>query len=293
MTSVSLSMLPSQDAVLYKMSAGYVWLYRFFIAFGLSLGGAAVWLLITAPDPFRAGFGVVGTLLFVGVATYWWDAQRRALNQFAVDESGIWRLSPKCSPLFIAWRDVGAVRSDDSMRRLIVSDQSRTHTLWLEYQLDNYPLLHDFVLRHTAPATRFKQTSGSVFHGAWVLKVGMLVCSSPFVAIALAQRGWQAASLCLILIGLCLSVVVRDPLSLTIASDRIVIQYPGWKREIAFGNITSVTTDDTSSAFGNPGYLVVIAVKGQKPLKLYRFREGSLAVFEALQGALYIWGHNT
>jgi hypothetical protein len=286
MTSDSLTKLPSQDAVLYKTSAGYVWLYRFAFASCLGLAGAAVWLLITAPNPFQAGFGVVGTLFFVVFAAYLWGAQRRALNQIAVDESGIWRLPPNGSPLFIAWRDVGVVKSDDSMQRLIVSDQSRARTLWLEYQLDNYPVLRDYVLRRTAPGTRFKQTVGSVFHGSWALKVVMLVCSGLFVAVALAQHGWQAASLFLILIGLCLMVVVRDPLSLTIASDRIVIRYPGWKREIAFRNITSVTPDDTASAYGNPGYLVVIAVKGQKPLKLYRFREGSLAVCEALRGAL-------
>jgi hypothetical protein len=90
----------------------------------------------------------------------------------------------------------------------------------------------------------------------------------------------------LVMVGVDLLCVVRDPLSLEIKSNRIVIRYPGWKRDISFSDIASVTLKNNATANGNVWAGVVISINDRKPLTLYRFRDGSLTLLQALQSAL-------
>jgi hypothetical protein len=276
-------MFPPQEAVRFKSSAGLVWLLRFFVVFFLGVVGLGVFALATDRNPAKDWPMLPPVMLFgVCFAVLSWNAIGRARDQIAVDEAGIWRLPPKGEPVFIAWRDVGVVRADDTMQRLIVSGRSRAHIVRLEYQLDDFSTLRDYVIQHTVPATRAKQTSGSVFYRTWINKCILLFFVSLYIVAAVFifaadRRGFSTFFFGMA--ALTLVPVVRDPLSLTIKSDRVVINYPGWKREISFSEIDSATLSNISGK-GNVWARVVISLKHQK------FRDGSLALLQALQDAL-------
>jgi hypothetical protein len=227
-------------------------------------------------------------LIFGGFATLCWKLIGRLRDEIAVDKTGIWRLPPKGQSVYIAWNDVGVVRADETTQRLIVSDRLRTHTIRLEYQLGNFSALRDHVLQHTAPATRAKKTSGAVFYRTWINKGILLfffLCIVALGATSFATGHHAISAFVFGLAGLILGFVARDPMSVTIESDRVVIRYPGWKRDITFSDISSVALKDVSDR-GNVWAVVVISLKHQKPIELYRFRDGSLALLQALQSAL-------
>jgi len=58
-----------------------------------------------------------------------------------------------------------------------------------------------------------------------------------------------------------------------------------WKRDIPFSDIGSVTLGDEFDR-GNVWAVVTIVLTLGKPIKLYRFREGPLALADALKGAI-------
>jgi hypothetical protein len=123
-------MFPSQEAVRFKMSAGMVWLLRFLAVFFLGVVGLGVFALVTDPKSAQDGPVLLAMMLFpVGLGALCWRTAGRARDQIAVDETGLWRLPPKGNPVFIAWHDVGVVRADDTMQRLIVSDRACARTI--------------------------------------------------------------------------------------------------------------------------------------------------------------------
>lgn len=282
------SMLPSQDAVRFKTSAALVWLLRFLAVACLGIAGLMGGVVGKASSLAEGGLLLFGALFFAGFAVFGWKGAGRLRDQFAVDETGLWRLPPKGNPVFIAWHDVGVVRADDTMQRLIVSDRFRAHSIRIEYQSGDFSALRDFIVRHTDPATRAKRTAGSVFYRTWINKGVLLFVTSLFVAAAawsFSDDAKAPSAIFLAMAGVSLAGVARDPLSLAIKSDRFVVRYPGWKRDILFRDIASVTLKNVA-ANGDVWAGVVISVKDRKSLTLYRFRDGSLALLHALQSAL-------
>ncbi len=281
-------MSPPADAARFKMSSAFVWLFRIAMVLVLAFLALPFGALTTDHSPGAIGLAVACVLICGVLAAYCWRAQARALDQIAVDETGIWRLPPKGAPLFIAWPDVGAVRADDTAQRLIVSDNSGAHSIWLEYQLDDFSTLRDYILQHATSTTRASSANGTVFHRTWINKGIILLSSSlllVFAILAYSQGGLGIAAILLVLALLNSAAVVGDPSSLSIGTNRFIIHYPGWKREIPFSEIASVTLSEENSR-GNVWATVVITLKQRKPIKLYRFREGSLALLQGLQGAL-------
>ncbi len=208
--------------------------------------------------------------------------------QVAVGDDGIWYLAQKEKPVFIAWRDVAMVRADDTMQRMILADRTCVRTMRLDYQLDNFLALRAYVLSHTTKESRAIPTCNSVYYRTWINKIVLLALAANVTAIAWVSfhQGQKGASLFFIaLVGFLLQAVIRDPLGLQILPDAIVIKYPGWRRRIAFGAISSIEQCDLSER-GNVWAAVVVNVRGDKSIRLFRFREGSLALSEALQEAL-------
>jgi hypothetical protein len=282
-------MLPAADgARRFGFPASLTWFLRLALAFFLALVIASVASATFGERPPSRLITLVEVLVFGGAAGLCWNILRHSRDQIAANDDGIWRLPHNGAPLFIAWRDVATVRADDVRQRLVVSDRGRTRTILLDYQLQNFPALRDDVLRHTSQATRATPAADRVFHRTWINKVIVTAIAAPWLClagVAWAQVGWRAAALLLPIFLLFLSPIAWDPLSVEIARDRVVVRYLGWRREVAFADIASVTLADKSYQ-GNVWAAVVIARRNRRPIKLYRFREGSLALMEALRGAL-------
>jgi hypothetical protein len=83
-----------------------------------------------------------------------------------------------------------------------------------------------------------------------------------------------------------LILIVRDPVSVEIGRASVTIRYPGWRKRIPFSDVAAITLGDEPDARGNVWAAVTVSRRGrQKPVRFYRFREGSLALADALQAA--------
>ncbi len=212
--------------------------------------------------------------------------------QIAVDDDGVWRLPNKGQPVFIAWSDVATVRADDTMQRLVVADRTHDRTIKIDYQLNDFSTLRDYILQHTTLESRASPTGKLTFYRTRINKIVLLASSIPNFAVGILILLGANSTIGLLYLTLPMSLVflvTRDPLSLAITPNRVVIHYPGWERSISFSEISSVTLSDDSSR-GNVWFAVVITLRRGKAIKLYRFREGYLALLEALQNALKSYG---
>jgi hypothetical protein len=153
----------------------------------------------------------------------------RLRDSVGVNDQGIWYLPRKAESTFIAWCEVARVMACDTQQRLVVVD-SAGKSIKLEYQLEAFGRLREFVLRHTSLQTRLPRPGEAVFHRSWINKVMLL---GPIVVFLMA--GWtsnhqgqpRAALAFIVFAGALLPLITQDPLRLLIGQQSIVIVYPG------------------------------------------------------------------
>lgn len=143
------------------------------------------------------------------------------------------------------------------------------------------------ILSHTSDRTRVDTTPITEFHRTWINKLVLLFFSAPLLVAAWTAEGrgqWAASVMLVVFATVLLLSTTLDPLRVLVEPQAVVITYPGWKRKIPFSQITDISlTDETFR--GNVFAAVVICRSQGKPIKLYRFREGSLALYETLKAA--------
>ena len=213
---------------------------------------------------------------------------RKLRESVAINSQGVWSLPTKGEPTFIAWRDVANVRADDTGQRLVLLDGTGGSSIRLKYQLQDFGRLREFVLRHTAESARRCAPGVNVFHRTRINKVILLGFAVPclFLARLGFHQGQPRASLFFIgLAGLIVASLTQDPTHAVITRDAVVIKYPGWKRVIPFHSISGIVLADQYDRNCNVWAAVIIERRQGRPLKLFRFREGSLALHDALYSA--------
>jgi hypothetical protein len=250
-----------------------------FVAFALA------WRLT---DPADASLAVVlpCIVVFGSFAALCLRSFDRLRDSVAVNSEGIWYLPRKREPMFMAWADVARVRVQDTQQRLVLFDATGCRRIRLEYQLEDFGRLRDFVLRHTK-AMRLREPTMDVFHRTWINKCVLLGGAVPFLLFAWLSfhQGQPGPSLFFVgFAGLLLVALTRDPTRVVITREAVVIEYPGWKRTIPFDAISAIVLTDQQDR-GNVWAAVIIKRRQVGPLKLFRFREGSIALRDALDSA--------
>jgi hypothetical protein len=211
---------------------------------------------------------------------------RRLRDRVAANSEGIWYLPRKGEPTFIAWCNVASVKADDIQQRLVLCDATSGRSIRLEYQLANFGRLREFVLGHTAPAMRLHASDANIFHRTWINKGILLSATAFFLLLAwLSHQSQLVPSVVFTAFAaLSLWVVARDPVRVKIMREAVVIEYLGWKQTILFDAISRVSLTDVPMR-GNVWVAVLIERRQGKPIRLFRFREGSVALHDALQSA--------
>lgn len=280
---------PPADATMFSFPAGMraLLLGCAFVSAGFAV--FAVGMELTRPTPRSGLLVLLASLLFGSAAIYCVGAYRRFRDRIAVDAGGIWYLEKNGKSTFIAWSEVAQVKANDTAQRLILIDASGNRRINAEYQLGNFDTLREFVLAHTSEAARRGPTGQRVFHRSWINKIILLTFGAILLGFAIECYHQNAAKAFYTVAGLgafLLLAVLQDPLGLEITGDGIMIRYPAWQRTIPFGSITGISLEDVKDARnGNVWAAVVIQRKRGRRIRLFRFREGSIAVNEALQSA--------
>jgi hypothetical protein len=274
------------DATLFKFPGGTtaIMLFSSILTFSLMIG-----LLYTVlSDPHRGSLelAALSVVIFGAGSFFSFRVSQRCRDTIAVNNQGIWYLSRNSPPTYIAWNDVATVDAKETQQRLVLTDRSGTRSIRLEYQLADFSKLRDFVLSHAVELAKLKQPASGIFHRSWINKSILLSGAALFLFLAYGAIQQPRDCLILIAIGICLlGAVTRDPTTLQITNSAVIIAYPGWKQSIGLHAITGVSLTDISDSKGNVWAAVVIDRTAGKPIKLFRFREGSIALCAALQSA--------
>jgi hypothetical protein len=83
---------------------------------------------------------------------------------------------------------------------------------------------------------------------------------------------------------LILLAIRRDPSTVVITVEAVVIKYPGWGQTIPFNSIREIALHDVHLR-GNTWAAVTMEKLEGRAIKLFRFREGSVALHHALHSA--------
>lgn len=230
----------------------------------------------------------LGVIVFGTAALLTINILRRLWDKIGVNSQGIWYLPRRGEPKFIAWTDVGTLKANDVGQRIIISDKGGTTTIKIEYQIGNFAKLREIVLSNTPISIRRAAAQISIFHRSKINKiifVDMFVVSAILTYRAMYRSHFAAAFMFMGFSALSLVLIALDPSKLEITRRTVVLTYPVWKRTFELQDITSVELANTSRQ-GNVWAAVILKVRSGQPVKLFRFREGSLALHDALKAAV-------
>jgi hypothetical protein len=274
------------NASVFRFSAGLAWLMLTCSLLFFGLVAAAV--VVQVADPDRISFPLVvicfflfGTFSLLSIRSF-----SRFRDSVAVHAEGIWYLRRRGEATFLAWPEVAKIQANDTQQRLVLSDASGGRRIRLEYQLENFRKLREFVLSRASAPARAHAADTKVFRQAWINKGILLGLAGGFlVAGEMTHQRKTASALYTAAIGvLMLGGITRDPTSLRITDDAVVIHYVGWKQTIEFQTITSISLEDIEGR-GNVWTAVTIKREQGEPIQLFRFREGPIVLNDALQAA--------
>ena len=109
---------------------------------------------------------------------------RYSRDRIAVNSEGIWYLARNGPSSFMTWSNIATIKADDTMQRLILTDASGTRIIRVEYQLENFPTLREFILSHTNALARQASLSTRGFHRTWINKIILTLLGLPFLIIS-------------------------------------------------------------------------------------------------------------
>lgn len=275
--------IPS-DAVAFKFPPGATWMLL--LALLLAVAEAALQFLRAwnTPDPSTRLAQVPECAFFALVARLNWRLLRRSQHRIAVNANGIWSIHGSTIK-HIPWLNLGRVKANDTAQRIELTDRSAASQINIEYQLKNFERLREFILAHTGAQAQLQNSGLNTFHRGW----GRKLVYAGVGAVAIFA-GWQihlhdarqSPVLPFVVAAVALLIILREPVSLAIAQDAVVINYLGFQGTIPFSSITAITISDTKYRW-NVWAGVVITTERTRRIRLTRFREGSVALYEALQ----------
>ena len=132
------------DAEVFRFPQSYKIQGIIRVIFGTATAGGSLVVLLTACSLLEVGVGgalglAVGALSVIYGRHIW----RRAGDAVAVNDGGIWYLSPREASLFLPWCDVVAVTTD----RLTVTDGAGRKVA-ISHKIKNFQALRAYILQH-------------------------------------------------------------------------------------------------------------------------------------------------
>ena len=254
------------EALVFRFPRSLTWFM--FAGFLMFLGFAALTVILTLTYRFKPIPGALAVVVFGLFAAFSLRSFRRFRDSVAVTSDGAWYLPRKGDPTFLAWGDVATMKVDDTMQRLVLLDATGTRRIRMEYQIERFGQLRDFVVSHTAHI-RLCSPVVTVFHRTW-LSMGVLLVFSGIFLIGARQVPQDQHGTSRLLIGmavLSLFAIAQDPIRVVIEVDAVVIQYLGWKRTIPFSAIAGIELTDMLYR-GNMLATVIVKSKSQRKYRV-------------------------
>jgi hypothetical protein len=273
-------------ARLYSIPAGHRFI---FVAGGaLFLFAFVMVALLPVYQPNKPALGPMAFCLpgfggFVALSVYGFLACRAKI---AITDEGIWSVTPRKPTVFLNWREISRIEEHRFKQRLVLSDSGGLRQIKVEYQLEEFDELRRIILSR-ATARSPLVGSPTVFHGGNRLYVQIGVTALIFLAFAIFayhQKAHSGAIFFGAFAVLALATMLNLPLSLRLLDDGLIFVSPLGRRQIRYADIRGLDLRN-ETVRGNSFAVVLIQTDG-KPLRLAGFKEGSIALYEALRNRL-------
>lgn len=274
-----------RDADVYTFGTGATWLFFLAMIMDLAEGILLFYRAWITADPSTRVTQIPEAIFFVLVAELNWRFLRSARSRIAVNSEGIWRREGS-STAFLAWSDIASVGANDALQRLEIMDGRDTTTIRVAYQIGNFERLRDYILNHTTKQTKLDTPRVGVFYATSGNKIvyGTAAAALLFSAWLSQHHSGHILIVPLLLGIILLFLILREPTKVVIGHDGFAVHHLGYQTDIPFDSVSNITIVDVRYR-GNvwPG-VVVTTVRGGR-IRLTRFREGSVALYEAMQAA--------
>lgn len=275
--------LPPPDAAVFTWPRKVTW-----GIFGLILGCGGLlaafgifgvarhheWLLLWAGA--SAGFAAFAAYLL-------WYLKSVSFEVRAA-QGGIWRQTRTGGWLFLRWSDVARARANDFQGRLELADASGERAINVDYACTNSGRLLNMALAHVR-VSALAETPDGVYRRTWTIKLGLAIAAgflfwASWGAYVDATGTWAL----LFAVGLlCALAILKDPAAVLIEPEGIVVSYPGWRRHVRFSEIDAIGLEFFRNQ--HQWLALVIRRRARRPIRIFRFKGGSLPVYSAAQAA--------
>jgi hypothetical protein len=201
--------------------------------------------------PLRQPELFTAIMLTLGVSLAWCVAMfKRADDEVVLDESSIVYRVPGRPTLILQWPEIARVRARDLLQRLDLTDVTGTRRIVVAYQMENFGRLRQMIRERTTPPA----TAGP-------------------------PRRVFARSPGSILLSLHWPLIV----------DTVAVDSLGWRRTIPYASVVAVRLEELKSVrdketTGGVATVLIETTRG-RTVKLAGFKDGSLALFSALEEA--------
>lgn len=251
---------------------------------------AAMLLKWLEVGPVRQPELFAAIMLTLGVSVTWCVAMfRRADDEVLVDESSIVYRVPGRTPVILSWPEVTRVRARDVLQRLDVSDVTGTRRIVLAYQMENFARLRQIIRERTAPPP----TAGPA-QRVFVRSAASMLLSLhwPLIFVVVAAWFWRLGASPLAMlwgIGWGLWVLLSPPWRVRLLDDAVAVDWLGWSRTIPYAGIAAVRVkelkDIPDKETTGGVATVMIETTGGRTIQLANFKDGSFALYRALDDA--------
>lgn len=251
----------------------------------LALGCIALPLI--RPSSFESIYlGFVGAVFF-GVLLL---AGARPLaeldDRIRVDDRGIVRVGPQGPRAALRWEDVASVCERPYLQRFEVRDRSGASVIRLEYQIEDFPRLAEFVTQRIAsPSTISTGSTGSfalpaLFHRKVTAGAIPLALSTLLVVVSLRAFGGILIGFALFF-GIAFIYWISSWLQIRVDRSAIRVRYLLFTRRIPIADVEHVSLD-TESYRGGRVIVLHIHRRGRTPLRIEEVRGGLIPLYRAL-----------
>lgn len=274
------------DAAVFQFPRGATWLLLLALLMAVAEAVLLLFRIWNTPDPSTRLTQIPEFVFLSLVAEMNWRLIRRSRRRVAVNAAGIWAIRGRVVK-YVPWLNVARVTANDTVQRIDLIDRSGATTISVDYQLKNFERLREFILLHTRENTQFQPPGVGTFHRLWELKLiyAALGAIALFVAWQMRLHGGGGESvLPVVLAAIAIFMILREPVTVSAGQDGIVIKYICFQGLIPFNSITGIAFSDVRYRW-NVWAGVVITTARKERIRLSRFREGSVALYEALQTA--------
>lgn len=253
---------------------------------GVGLLGLALPLALDLRSLQAWAIALGALALGLGFAAFAFRVWQRRHERVEVHDAGLTWVRGRDRAITRPWREIAAVRERFWLQRLEVHPPGGARVIHLEYQLGDFDRLRGLILEH-APHLREQHARLREFRRHPMVRWGLLAPGA-----VVAGLVWfvipRTELVALLIFGtfaaIALGVSLTQLRTVRIGPREVTLAYPLRERAVPYDAIAGVVLKTVDEG-GHAVPTVVLSLRDGGPIRLAMFREGAIALYDALRAA--------